>query len=127
MPRKTVRTDKAPSPVGPYSQAIVSNGLVFCSGQIAIDPETGLLIDQDIESETTRVMENLKAVLESAGSALEKVVKSTVFLCDLKDFTRMNEVYGSFFEGNPPARSAIQVAALPRGARLEIECIAALS
>ena len=127
MPRKTVRTDKAPSPVGPYSQAIVSNGLVFCSGQIAIDPETGLLIDQDIESETTRVIENLKAVLESAGSALEKVVKTTVFLCDLKDFTRMNEVYGSFFEGNPPARSAIQVAALPRGARLEIECIAALS
>jgi 2-iminobutanoate/2-iminopropanoate deaminase len=127
MPGKAVRTDKAPSPVGPYSQAIVSGGLVFCSGQIAIDPETGLLIDQDIESETTRVMENLKAVLESAGSALEKVVKTTVFLCDLKDFTRMNEVYGSFFEKDPPARSAIQVAALPRGARLEIECIAALS
>jgi len=127
MPRKTVRTDKSPSPVGPYSQAIVSGGLVFCSGQIAIDPETGLLIDQDIESETTRVMENLKAVLESAGSALEKVVKTTVFLRDLKDFTRMNEVYGSFFEKDPPARSTIQVSALPRGARLEIECIAALS
>ncbi len=127
MPGKAVRTDKAPSPVGPYSQAIVSNGLVFCSGQIALDPETGLLIDRDIESETTRVMENLKAVLESAGSALEKVVKTTVFLRDLKDFTRMNEVYGSFFEGDPPARSAVQVAALPRGVRVEIECIAALS
>ncbi|MDP2982098.1 MAG: RidA family protein [Candidatus Latescibacter sp.] len=124
MPRKTVRTDKAPSPVGPYSQAIVSGGFVFCSGQIAIDPETGLLIDQDIESETTRVMVNLKAVLECAGSALEKVVKTTIFLCDLKDFTRMNEVYGSFFEGDPPARSAVQVAALPRGVRVEIECIA---
>lgn len=127
MLRKTVRTDKAPSPVGPYSQAIVSNGLVFCSGQIALDPVTGTLINQNIESETTQVMENLKAVLESAGSALEKVVKTTIFLRDLKDFTRMNEVYGSFFEEDPPARSTIQVSALPRSARLEIECIAALS
>jgi 2-iminobutanoate/2-iminopropanoate deaminase len=124
MSRKAVRTDKAPSPVGPYSQAIISGGFVFCAGQIALDPDTGLLVDQDIESETTRIMENLKAVLESAGSSLEKVVKTTVFLRDLKDFTRMNEVYGSFFEGDPPARSAFQVAALPRGVRIEIECIA---
>ncbi len=124
MSKKAVRTDKAPSPVGPYSQAIIYNNLVFCSGQIALDPETGQLADRDIESETSRVIENLKAVLESAGSGLDKVLKTTVFLRDMKDFVRMNEVYGSFFIGVPPARSAVQVAALPRGVRIEMECIA---
>ena len=124
MTKKTVRADGAPAPVGPYSQAVVSGGFVFCSGQIALDPGTGALADRDIESETARVLENLKAVLEAAGSSLERVVKTTVFLRDMGDFARMNAVYGAYFPGNPPARSTVQVGALPKGVRVEIECIA---
>lgn len=124
MERATVNTDNAPTPVGPYSQAVVCGGFVFCSGQIALEPGTGALVDRDIESETARVMENLRAVLEAAGSSLERVVKTTIFLRDMGDFTRVNEVYGSYFASNPPARSTVQVAALPKGARVEIECIA---
>ena len=126
MDKKTVNTPGAPAPVGPYSQAIVSGGLVFCSGQIPLDPKTGAMVEGDIAVEAARVMENLKAVLEAAGSSLDKVVKTTIFLTDLGDFARVNEVYGAFFQTAPPARSTIQVGALPKGARVEIECIAAL-
>jgi 2-iminobutanoate/2-iminopropanoate deaminase len=126
MEKKIVHTDTAPTPVGPYSQAVISGGFVFCSGQIALEPGTGVLVDRDVESETARVMENLQVVLEAAGSSLAKVVKTTIFLRDISDFGRVNEVYGSFFDTHPPARSTIQVAALPRGVRVEIECIAAL-
>jgi 2-iminobutanoate/2-iminopropanoate deaminase len=123
MERATVNTDNAPTPVGPYSQAVVCGGFVFCSGQIALEPGTGALVDRDIESETARVMENLRAVLEAAGSSLDRVVKTTIFLRDMGDFARVNEVYGSYFASNPPARSTVQVAALPKGVRVEIECI----
>lgn len=126
MEKKIVKTDTAPTPVGPYSQAVVSGGFVFCSGQIALEPGTGILVDRDVESETARVMENLSTVLEAAGSSLSSVVKTTIFLRDMSDFAKVNEVYGSFFDANPPARSTIQVAALPKGVRVEIECIAAL-
>ncbi|MFA6472820.1 MAG: RidA family protein [Candidatus Latescibacterota bacterium] len=122
--KKIVRTQDAPSPVGPYSQAVLSNGFLFCSGQIALDPLTGVLQDKDIESETTRVMENLKAVLATAGSSFTGVVKTTIFLRDMKDFVRVNEIYGSYFDTEPPARSTVQAAALPKGVRVEIECIA---
>ena len=126
MEKKIVKTDTAPKPVGPYSQAVICGGFVFCSGQIALEPGTGVLVDRNVESETARVMENLRAVLEAAGSSLANVVKTTIFLRDIGDFAKVNEVYGSFFEANPPSRSTIQVAALPRGVRVEIECIAAL-
>ena len=125
MDRTVIHTDQAPTPVGPYSQAVVCGGFVFCSGQIAFEPGTGVIKDRDVESETMRVMENLKDVLEAAGSSLDRVVKTTIFLCDMGDFARVNEAYGTFFPVNPPARSTVQVAALPKGVRVEIECIAA--
>ena len=125
MEKRDVKTPKAPEPVGPYSQAVKTGEFVFCSGQIALDPETGELVSGSIEAETTRVMENLKAVLEAAGSSLERVVKATIFVKDMNDFGRINAVYGSFFSGSiPPARATVQVAALPKGANVEIECIA---
>jgi 2-iminobutanoate/2-iminopropanoate deaminase len=124
MEKYSVKTDKAPNPVGPYSQAVVCGGFVFCSGQIAIDPATGGIVNGDVESETVRVIENLKAVLETAGSSLGQVVKTTVFLLDMDDFPRVNEVYGRYWGGNFPARSTVQVAKLPRNARIEIECFA---
>lgn len=124
MEKHIVKSDKAPAPVGPYSQAVVSGGFVFCSGQIPLDPAAGPLVTGDIGSETARVMENLKAVLEEAGSSMDDVVKTTIFLTDMGDFSRVNAVYGSFFREMPPARSTVQVAALPKGARVEIECVA---
>ncbi|MFC1693947.1 RidA family protein [Candidatus Latescibacterota bacterium] len=124
MEKKEIRTDQAPSPVGPYSQAVQSGGFIFCSGQVALEPDTGKLMDTDIESETKRVMENLKAVLEAAGSSLDHVVKTSIFLRDINDFGRVNSVYASYFKDIPPARSTIQAAALPKGAGVEIECIA---
>lgn len=126
MDKTVINTPGAPAPVGPYSQAIALGGFVFCSGQIPINPANGALVEGDIALETARVMENLKAVLESAGSSMDKVVKTTIFLTNLGDFARVNEVYGSFFQAAPPARSTIQVGALPKGARVEIECIAKL-
>jgi 2-iminobutanoate/2-iminopropanoate deaminase len=125
MDRTIIHTEQAPTPVGPYSQAVVCGGFVFCSGQIALEPGTGILVDRDVESETMRVMENLKAVLEASGSSLEQVVKTTIFLRDMGDFARVNEAYGTFFPANPPARATVQVGALPKGVRVEIECIAA--
>lgn len=123
-----IASRSAPTAIGPYSQAVQARGsrTVYLSGQIPLDPATGELVAGGIEEQTARVLENLRAVLAAAGGALEDVVKTTVFLADLADFARMNEVYGRAFAKNPPARSTVQVAALPRGARIEIEAIAAL-
>ena len=122
---REVRTDAAPKPVGPYSQAIVHAGLVFASGQIPLDPSTGKLVEGEIEAETERVLENLAAVLEAAGSSLVRVLRTTVYLTDLSLFARMNAVYAKHFTGDPkPARSTVQAAALPLGARIEIDVIA---
>jgi len=119
-----VSTPKAPKAIGPYSQAVVSGELVFTSGQIPLDPETQQMVQGDVRAQAERVMENLGAVLAAAGSGFEKVIKATIFLADLNDFAVVNEVYGKRFPKDPPARSTVQVAALPKGARLEIELIA---
>jgi 2-iminobutanoate/2-iminopropanoate deaminase len=125
--RHAVVTDRAPRPLAgaPYSQAIAARGLVFCSGQVPLDPETGQLVEGGVAEQTRRVFETLRGVLEAAGSGLDDIVKTTVFLTDLAgDFGAMNEVYATFFTGEPPARSTFEVSALPAGARVEIECIA---
>lgn len=119
-----ISTDKAPGAIGPYSQAIKAGGMVFCSGQIPIDPETGEFVSQDVTEQTEQVLKNLSAVLEAAGSSLDKVVKTGVFLADMNDFAAMNEVYARYFSGNKPARATVQAARLPRDARVEIDCIA---
>lgn len=124
MNRQVIETDGAPAAIGPYSQAVVCGELVFCSGQIALDPGTGELVAADIASETRQVMNNLAALLSAAGSDLGRVLKCTVFLVDLGDFAAVNEVYGQFFAADPPARACVQVAALPKGARIEIEALA---
>ncbi|HUT99489.1 MAG TPA: RidA family protein [bacterium] len=126
MQRHTVSTDEAPQAVGPYSQAVVSGGFVFTAGQIPLNLSTGELEQNDIETATRRVLANLDAVLRAAGSSLDRAVKLTVFMTDLGLFSRMNEVYAGFFKGDPPARSAVQVGALPRGAVIEIEAVAVL-
>jgi 2-iminobutanoate/2-iminopropanoate deaminase len=123
--KQEVKTDKAPKAIGPYSQAIVAGGLVFASGQIPINPATGELNTGTIEDQTRQVLKNLGAVLEAAGSSYEHVVKATVFLQDMNDFSRMNEVYAEFFKPPFPARAAVQVARLPRDVKIEIEAIAA--
>jgi 2-iminobutanoate/2-iminopropanoate deaminase len=122
--RKPVHTDKAPKPIGPYSQAIIENGFVFVSGQGCINPSTGQVERGDARSETTRVFENLKTILEAAGSSLAKVVKCNVYLRDINDFQAMNEVYATYFEPPYPARTTIQAGALPAGIAVEIECVA---
>lgn len=124
MSRTAVETDQAPAAIGPYSQAIVTGDLVFTAGQIALDPATGEIVDGGIVPETTQILRNLAAVLEAAGSGLDRVVKTTVFLADMGEFAAMNEVYGTFFGDPPPARAAIQAAGLPRGVRVEIDCVA---
>ena len=124
MARKVVSTTKAPSAVGPYSQGISSDGLVFCSGQIGLDPLSGELVDGSVADETRRAMVNLSAVLDAAGSSLEQIVKVTAFLTDIDDYADFNEAYAEFVGEEPPARAAFAVAALPKGARVEIECIA---
>lgn len=122
--KSAVSTDQAPKAIGPYSQAIRANGLVFASGQIALDPESGNVIEGGIREQTERVLRNLQAVVEAAGSTLEKAIKTTVFLADISEFAEMNEVYGRFFPQPPPARSTVEVSKLPRGVRVEIELIA---
>jgi 2-iminobutanoate/2-iminopropanoate deaminase len=126
MPRNIVQTDTAPAAVGPYSQAVIANGFVFTSGQIALLPGGGDLLNDDVQAQTRQVLSNMRAVLEAAGSSLENVVKVTVFLADMNDFQAMNAVYGEFFSAPFPARSTFQVAKLPRAALVEIECVAAL-
>jgi 2-iminobutanoate/2-iminopropanoate deaminase len=121
---RVTATDKAPKALGPYSQAIVSGDLVFCAGQVALDPKTGELVSGDIKEQTRRVLDNLSAVLEASGSGLDRVTKTTVFLTDLAEFAAMNEVYAERFGSHRPARSTVPVGALPRGSRIEIECIA---
>ena len=125
MPRKTITSDKAPRPIGPYSQAIAAGGLLFVSGQIPIDPATGELIPGDIEAQTEQVMKNLLAILREVKMGPEHVVKTTVFLADLGEFARMNEVYGRYLGKEPPARSTVEVSKLPKGARIEVEAVAA--
>ena len=122
--KRTVATDDAPKAIGPYSQAILHNGLAYLSGQIPLDPATGQLVEGDIAAQTTQVLENLKAVLEACGSGLASVLKTTVYLKDMGEFARMNEVYGKYFSENPPARSTVEAARLPRDARVEIDAIA---
>lgn len=122
--QKVIETEKAPKAIGPYSQAIEANGMIFASGQIAINPSTGELNTGSIEEQTRIVLSNLKAVLEAAGSSLDKAVKCTVFLQDMNDYTQMNAVYGEFFKPPYPARAAVQVARLPRDVKVEIEAIA---
>jgi 2-iminobutanoate/2-iminopropanoate deaminase len=124
--RQIVKTGLAPEAIGPYSQAIKAGGFVFASGQIPLDPETGKFVAGGIAEQTRQVMKNLAAVLNAAGSDLQLVVKTTVFLADMAEFAAMNEVYGTFFSDEPPARATVQAAALPRDARVEIEAVALL-
>jgi 2-iminobutanoate/2-iminopropanoate deaminase len=124
--KQEVKTEKAPKAIGPYSQAIMANGFVFASGQIPLDPATGELNSGTIEEQTRLVLKNLGAVLEAAGSSYDHVVKCTVFLQDMNDFSRMNQVYAEFFKAPFPARAAVQVARLPRGVKVEIEAIGLL-
>ncbi len=121
---RPVHTDAAPAAIGPYSQALVAGGFVFTAGQIALDPATGQLVEGDVAVQTERVMLNVAAVLEEAGSGLARVVKTTVFLADMADFAAMNEVYGRHFGNHKPGRSTVQAAGLPRGAKVEIEVVA---
>ena len=122
--QRAVATDHAPQAIGPYSQAIVAGGFLFASGQIAIDPATGKVIEGDIKAQTERVLQNLAAVLEAGGTSFRRVVKTTVFLSTMDDFAAMNEVYATFFAAPFPARTTIQAGALPGGIAVEIECIA---
>lgn len=121
-----VATDRGPKAIGPYSQAVRANGFVFLSGQIALDPKTQQIIEGGVELQTERVLENLKAIVEAAGSSIQRVVKTTVFLADMNDFAAMNEVYSRYFISHPPARSTVEVSRLPRDVRIEIDLIALL-
>ncbi len=124
MSREIISTDAAPRAIGPYSQALRAGGFLFLSGQIALDPRSGQLVGGDIKQQTRRVLENVKALLQAAGSSLNRVVKCTVFLADMNDFGAMNEEYGSFFQEEPPARTTVAASRLPRGALVEIDVIA---
>ncbi len=122
--KEIISTENAPGAIGPYSQAIKAGNMVFCSGQIPIDPKTGEFVSADVAAQTEQVLKNLNAVLEEAGGDLNNVVKTTVFLADMNDFAAMNEVYARFFSENKPARATVQAARLPKDARVEIDCIA---
>ena len=122
--KKIISTNEAPAAVGPYSQAVRAGSLVFCAGQIPLDPKTAQIVSQDIGEQTRRVLDNITAVLKAEGLTFEHIVKTTIFLTDLNDFQTVNEIYGSYFKQAPPARSTVQVSALPKGARVEIEAIA---
>lgn len=122
--KEIIATPGAPAAIGPYSQAVLWNGLVFCSGQIPLDPASGKMIEGGVAEQTERVLENLKAVLEAAGSDLDRVLKTTVFLKDMAEFAAMNDVYARYFPAKPPARATVEAARLPRDVRVEIEAIA---
>jgi 2-iminobutanoate/2-iminopropanoate deaminase len=124
MTKKTITTQDAPKAIGPYSQAVEIDGWVYCSGQVALDPSSGQLVGSDVRQQTERALQNLRGVLGAAGCSVSDVVKTTVFLADMNDFAAMNEVYGGTFSSNPPARSTIQAAKLPKGALVEIDAIA---
>jgi len=124
--RKVVRTDKAPGAIGPYSQGVAAGGFLFVSGQIPLDPGTGEMVKGGIGEQVERVLENVKGILEAGGTGLQAVLKTTVYLIDLGEFARMNEVYARYFSSDPPARSTVQVPALPRGARVEIDVVAVI-
>jgi 2-iminobutanoate/2-iminopropanoate deaminase len=124
--RDIVLTDRGPKPIGPYSQAIRANGFLYVSGQVALDPKTGELVGADIRQQTERTIQNVKGILEAAGSHLHHVVKTTVFLKDMNEFAAMNEVYARYFASAPPARSTVQVARLPKDALVEIEVVAVI-
>jgi 2-iminobutanoate/2-iminopropanoate deaminase len=124
--KEIISTENAPGAIGPYSQAVKTGGMVFCSGQIPIDVTTGEFVSSDVAEQTEQVLKNLSAVLEAAGTSLNNVVKTTVFLADMNDSTAMNEVYAKHFSENKPARATVQAAGLPRGARVEIDCIAVI-
>ncbi|HZU97080.1 MAG TPA: RidA family protein [Planctomycetota bacterium] len=126
MTKEIVATDKAPQAIGPYSQAVIANGFMFCSGQIGLDPKSGQLVAGGVQVETERALENLKGVLGAKGLGMDHVVKTTVFLATMDDFAKMNEVYAKFFTKGPPARATVAAAGLPKGARVEVECVAAL-
>jgi 2-iminobutanoate/2-iminopropanoate deaminase len=123
--KKPIFTSEAPAAIGPYSQGVRSGRFLFCSGQIPLDPKSGEIVSGDIATQTRRVLDNIAAILRTEGLTFENVVKTTIFLTNLGDFQTVNEVYGSYFKQNPPARSTVQVSALPRGANVEIEVIAA--
>lgn len=124
MEKKVIRTDNAPAPIGPYNQAIQYGDMLFVSGQIAIDPATGNLVQDDIQAETRMVMQNLEAVLAAAGMDFSNVIKSTIFLMDMGQFAQVNEIYGNYFKENAPARETVQVAGLPKGVNVEISVVA---
>jgi 2-iminobutanoate/2-iminopropanoate deaminase len=125
LPKKHVTTTDAPKPIGPYSQAVIAGGLLWASGQIPLDPQTGKLVEGDIEAQTEQVLKNLLGVLREAKMGPENVVKTTVFLSDMKDFPKMNDVYAKYFGKEPPARSTVEASGLPRGVRVEIDLVAA--
>ena len=122
--KQIIATDRGPKAIGPYSQAVKANGFLFVSGQVCLDPKTQQLVEGDISKQTERVMENLKGIVEAAGSSLSHVVKTTVFLSDMNDFAAMNAVYGKYFPSDPPARATVQVSRLPKDVKVEIELIA---
>ena len=126
MKKVIIATENAPQAIGPYSQAVAYNGVLYCSGQIPLDAATGTIIEGDVSAQTERVLENLKAVLEAAGSSMEKVLKTTVYIKDMAEFGKINEVYARYFGASLPARATVEVARLPRDARVEIEAIAAI-
>jgi 2-iminobutanoate/2-iminopropanoate deaminase len=122
--KKIISTSEAPAAIGPYSQAVRSGNFLFCSGQIPLDPKSGQIVSGDLATQTRRVLDNVEAVLKAEGLTFENIVKTTIFLTDLGDFQTVNEIYGSYFKQQPPARSTVQVSALPKGAKVEIEVIA---
>jgi len=124
VPKTLISTDRAPSAIGPYSQAVKAGNLLFVSGQLPLDPKTGQLIEGDIQKKTATVIENIRAILEESGSNLKSVLKATIFLIDISDFSAVNDIYSRYFADSLPARSAVQVAALPKGADIEMEVIA---
>jgi len=126
MDKKIINTSNAPAPIGPYSQAVASNGMLYVSGQIPLDPSSGELVSTGIKNETHRVMKSLRAILEEAGASFDHVVKCSIFVADMNDFAAINEVYGSYFGENPPARETVEVSTLPKNVNVEISCIATL-
>jgi 2-iminobutanoate/2-iminopropanoate deaminase len=127
MTRRIILTDRAPKPIGPYSQAVLADGWLYCSGQIALDPATGKMVAGDVRAQADRVRRNLQAVVEAAGGTLRDVVKTTIFLKSVGDFPAVNEVYAAFFPADPPARSTVEAARLPKDALVEIEAVARLA